>query len=69
MADIVPRSAVRGPQHLVSRSDAAGSGLLKVDERKDGARMLMEAHSGMHRLCYCTIIPEFLGERPNISRV
>jgi hypothetical protein len=46
MAEIVHRWAVRGPQHLVSRSDATGSGLLKVAERKEGARMLMEAHSG-----------------------
>ena len=52
MAEIVHRWAVRGPQHLVSRSDATGSGLLKVAERKEGARMLMEAHSGMHRLCH-----------------
>ena len=52
MAEIVHRWAVRGPQKLVSRSDATGSGLLKVAERKEGARMLMEAHSGMHRLCH-----------------
>ena len=52
MAEIVHRWAVRGPQHLVSRSDATGSGLLKVAERKEGARMLMEAHSGKHRLCH-----------------
>jgi len=51
MAEIVHRWAVRGPQHLVSRSDATGAGLLKVAERKEGARMLMEAHSGIHRLC------------------
>jgi hypothetical protein len=36
--------AVRGPQQLVSRSDATGVGLLKVAERKESARMLMEAH-------------------------
>jgi hypothetical protein len=52
MAEIVHRWAVRGPQKLVSRSDATGSGLLKVAERKEGARMLMEAHSGKHRLCH-----------------
>jgi hypothetical protein len=40
----------------VSRSDAKGSGLLKVAERKEGARMLMEAHSGMHRLCMCLLL-------------
>ena len=51
MAEIFHRWAVRGPQHLVSRSDATGAGLLKVAERKEGARMLMEAHSGIHRLC------------------
>ena len=51
MAEIVHRWAVR-PQKLVSRSDATGSGLLKVAERKEGARMRMEAHSGMHRLCH-----------------
>jgi hypothetical protein len=51
MAEIVHRWAVRGPQHLVSRSDATGAGLLKVAERKEGVRMLMEAHSGIHRLC------------------
>ena len=45
MAEIVHRWAVRGPQHLVSRSDATGAGLLKVAERKEGAKMLMEAHS------------------------
>jgi hypothetical protein len=39
-----------------SRSDAKGSGLLKVAERKEGARMLMEAHSGMHRLCMCLLL-------------
>jgi hypothetical protein len=56
MSEIVHRWAVRGPQHLVSRSDAKGSGLLKVAERKEGARMLMEAHSGMHRLCMCLLL-------------
>ena len=40
MAEIVHRWAVRGPQKLVSKSDATGSGLLKVAERKEGARML-----------------------------
>ena len=52
MAEIVHRWAVRGPQKLVSRSDATGSGLLKVAERKEGVRMLMDAHSGKHRQCH-----------------
>ena len=52
MAEIVHRWAVRGPQHLVSRNNATESGLLKVAERKDGARMVMEAHSGMHSNYY-----------------
>jgi len=56
MSEIVHRWAVRGPQHLVSRSDSKGAGLLKVAERKEGARMLMEAHSGMHRLCMCLLL-------------
>ena len=44
MAEIVHRWAVRGPQHLVSRSYATGSGLLKVAERKEGARTVPYTH-------------------------
>ena len=47
MAETIHRIAVRGPQHLVSRSDKSGPGLLKVAQRKEGARIIMEAHSGM----------------------
>jgi hypothetical protein len=59
MTEIIHIAAVRGPLHLVSRtsqncrSDAAGSGLLKVSELKGDAIILIEAHSGMHILCYC----------------
>jgi hypothetical protein len=55
MAEIIHRTAVQGPQHLVSRSDKSGPGLLKVAQRKEGARIIMEAHSGMllttHNAC------------------
>jgi hypothetical protein len=39
MAEIIHRTAVRVPQHLVSRSDKSGPGLLKVAQktRKEGA--------------------------------
>ena len=37
MAEIIHRWAVRGPQHLVSRSYATGSGLQKVADRKECA--------------------------------
>ena len=47
MSEIVHRLAVQGPQHLVSRSDKTGPGLLKVAQRKESARVIMEAHSGM----------------------
>jgi hypothetical protein len=45
-AEINHRKFVRGPQGLVSRSDVGGPGLLKVAERKEAARLLLEAHSG-----------------------
>ena len=54
MSEIVHRLAVRGPQHLVSRSDATGPGLLKIAERKEGSRMLMEGHSGSCMLLFMT---------------
>jgi hypothetical protein len=46
-AEINHRKNVRGPQSLVSRSDVGhgGPGLLKVAERKEAARLLLEAHS------------------------
>ena len=37
MSEIVHRLAVRGAQHLVSRSYAAEPGLLKIAERKEGS--------------------------------
>ena len=45
-AEINHRKFVRSPQSLVSRSDVGGPGLLKVAERKEAARLLLEAHSG-----------------------
>jgi hypothetical protein len=45
-AEINHRKFVRGPQSLVSRSDVGGPGLLKVAERKEAARLLLQAHSG-----------------------
>ena len=55
MAETIHRIAVRGPQHLVSRSDKTGPGLLKVAQRKEGARIIMEAHSGIMMLFKLTI--------------
>ena len=45
-AEINHRKIVRGPQSLVSRSDVGGPGLFKVAERKEAARLLLQAHSG-----------------------
>ena len=45
-AEINHRKFVRSPQSLVSRSDVGGPGLFKVAERKEAARVLLEAHSG-----------------------
>ncbi len=45
-AEINHRKIVRSPQSLVSRSDVGGPGFLKVAERKEAARVLLEAHSG-----------------------
>jgi hypothetical protein len=52
MSEIIHRTAVRGPQHLVSRSDMTGPGLLKVAQRKEGSRMMMEAHTGLQLITH-----------------
>jgi hypothetical protein len=45
-AEINHRKFVWDPKDLVRRSDVGGPGLLKVAERKQAARLLLEAQSG-----------------------
>ena len=47
MAEIVHKVNIKSPQHLINKSDKTGPGLLKVSERKEAVRMLLEGYQGM----------------------
>jgi hypothetical protein len=47
MAEIVHKVSIKSPQHLTNKSDKTGPGLLKVSERKEAVRMLLEGYQGM----------------------
>jgi len=47
MAEIVHKVHIKGPHNLTNRSDVTGPGLLKVSERKEAMRMLLEGYQGM----------------------
>ena len=47
MAEIVHKVNIKSPQHLTNKSDKTGPGLLKVSERREAVRMLLEGYQGM----------------------
>ena len=47
MAEIVHKVHIKGPHHLTNKSDVTGPGLLKVSERKEAMRLLLEGYQGM----------------------
>ena len=46
MAEIIHKVNIKSPQHLINKSDQTGPGLLKVSERKEAVRMLLEGYQG-----------------------
>ena len=47
MAEIVHKVHIKGPHNLTNKSDVTGPGLLKVSERKEAMRMLLEGYQGI----------------------
>ena len=46
MAEIVHKVHIKGPQNLTNKSDKTGPGLLKVSERREAVRILLEGYQG-----------------------
>lgn len=47
MAEIIHKVNIKAPQHLINKSDQTGPGLLKVSERGEALRMLLEGYQGV----------------------